>query len=90
MGWIGCRWSWSHNEVLSGLPHIPFAHCPVPLPTWHSPWTLLGERAGGGRPGELWAGSTGLGPGPGGGPLYVSMASLCRKASSLRRLANQL
>lgn len=63
---------------------------PTTAAAQHSPWTLLGDRADGGRPGELWAGSPGPGPGPGGGPLYVSMASLCRKASSLRRLANQL
>lgn len=67
---------------LTGLPST----VSIPLTTQHSPWTLLGERAGGGNPGELWAGSAGPGP----GPLYVSMASLCRKASSLRRLANQL
>ena len=87
-------WVAAANEVVlpnsPTYPQSPSNHCPVPLPTWHSPWTLLGERAVGGRPGELWAGSAGPGPGPGGGPLYVSMANLCRNASSLRRLANQL
>lgn len=53
------------------------------------PWTLLGESAGGGcREAEL-CGVRGGAEG-GCGPLNVSMASLCRKASSFLRLANQL
>lgn len=53
------------------------------------PWTLLGERADGGwREDELWGVRGGAGVGC--GPLKVSMASLCRKASSFLRLANQL
>lgn len=53
------------------------------------PWTLLGERADGGwREDELWGVRGGAEVGC--GPLKVSMASLCRKASSFLRLANQL
>lgn len=53
------------------------------------PCTLLGERAGGGWREEELCGVRG-GAGVGWGPVKVSMASLCLKASSFLRLANQL